>query len=271
MVGFSPAVKAIVPADNPRDIRDIINITIMTHILSIGMYWGLGLPLLLNRSKWQGQKYWLVVIFIFWPWIMSAQLLIDVVCVIRNLIQYPATTNRFRYYLSGLIGQHHAMDDQYGPLLNWRPARIMDHRSARYRLQNIPWDDTRTYTAVFSLVPLVQGLFAFWIFYRRRYLLSSTTGDVYLGIDFRNGWMAFNGTLAALVSLARLLMKWDWYVDVPDRKWEKTYLNSLLDTSNAWVFAIAGAIIFQIVRFDIIVYAMHHRMSGELLLLTIPH
>ncbi len=79
--------------------------------------------------------------------------------------------------------------------------------------------------------------------------MPSIAGGKYLGIDYRNGWMATNGTLADIISIARLISGFEWHAR-PTVDWRDTWLDvGTIDTSNAFVFEGFLATLVQTVRF----------------------
>jgi len=176
---------AIIPSGNARTSTQIVIQAISTHCFAVMTYWGLGL--ILNRSRWQRQDIWLILLFLFCPLLMPCQLLSNIGCCIRNALRGAATSDGFAYYFS-----------------------------------------------VALLFPLAQGL-GTTIIYVHRMSMPGADGATLLGIDHRNGWMAFGGTLAAFVSLLVLLVGYDWKGDY-SRDWRITIMGvQTYDTSNAFI------------------------------------
>jgi len=228
-------------------------------------YWGLGL--ILNRSRWQRQDIWLILLFLFCPLLMPCQLLSNIGCCIRNALRGAATSDGFAYYFSVAIGMHESKS--IGQHSVHGSLRIMDHRRPWFILTHMPWNLPRLYQIVALLFPLAQGL-GTTIIYVHRMSMPGADGATLLGIDHRNGWMAFGGTLAAFVSLLVLLVGYDWKGDY-SRDWRITIMGvQTYDTSNAFIWEGFLAFFVQQVRF--LAYLLHvynrHHYRCSLLSLT---
>lgn len=238
-----PAIDATAYA-NSRTVSSIEIQTLSTHVFAITAYWGLNI--LVNRSGWGNQHIWVIVIFIFYPWLVACQLAVNIVCIFRNIAFSavgPDEHNALAYYLSGLLGVHHQHEDRSHAKYWWGNKRILDQRRATFRLERRKWDQPLIFQFVGLLFPFVQGLFATCLYFRREHLLPPNSG-VYLGIDHRNGWMAMGGTLASLIAMCRLALGHDWIV-IESIPWQTAKVDAdSLDTSNAFVYE--GLLAFKI-------------------------
>lgn len=191
--------------------------------------------------------------FALYPWMMACHLIVNIVCILRNIAFSavgPGEHNAFAYYLSGLLGVHSFHEDRGKDKALVGLKRVIDDKRARFRTERREWDSQLTFQFVSLLFPFTQGFFATWLYFRRK-KLSPTGSGVYLGFDHRNGWMAIGGTLASLAAIARLILGYDWVKKENTQWWEMRIDASAqvdsLDTSNAFVYEGLLAFMVQIV------------------------
>ncbi|KAJ9620218.1 hypothetical protein H2203_007983 [Taxawa tesnikishii (nom. ined.)] len=220
-------VSSIV-ASSLRTIDNIVVQSVSTHLFGLVSY--ISLAVMLRRCSYQYQSTTLTICFLFLPWLMSCQLLFGLVCSCRNYSL--GARGDIAYHLTGALGMHHKKskydDSRFGNL------RILDRKPQLFRPVGPKWNWKHASKIFALLFPTVQAAFSCAIAYRRCQMPGKGN---YLGIDYRNGWMAFNGGLAALAMLIHLCLGVDWEVDETQASdFRKVYIGDIPDTSNAYIY-----------------------------------